>query len=229
MGKSDLKIRLATCDDFDTLTDISRVCFPEQLRWKAPKSHSRKWWDNLINSQYCEIWVCSVHGQVIAFVALVFDRIKYEDAWENHHLSFLETLYIFVTCPKQSLKRTLIKLKLKRVKKLNNHFELFEESRRTNSYEKIKKIFTEKKPWCGPSAVLPDMRGEGVSKKIHEHCFERAISLGYKEVYSVVKRKNMMSRVMVAILGFEVFEKIDHVLFYKKTLENNCDPQINSA
>ena len=63
------------------------------------------------------------------------------------------------------------------------------------------------------------MRGKGVSTKIHKFCFQRAIKLGYKEVYTVVKRKNIMSRVMVAILGFVIIDELDHVLFYKKILE----------
>ena len=63
------------------------------------------------------------------------------------------------------------------------------------------------------------MRGKGLSLKIIKYCFQRARSLGYKEVYSFVERKNIMSRVMVAILGYVIINEIDHALFYKKSLE----------
>lgn len=215
----DLEIFRATSEDFDALTDISQVCFPEQLRWRGPKSHSRKWWNILTNAEYCEIWVCSSSGQVIAFTVLVFDRTRYEDAWEEHRLNFFDTLYIFMTCPKRSMKRAFIKLKRNRIKKLHKPNEPFTKNGQINSYEKIRKYFAENNPWCGPSAVVPSMRGKGISTKIHEFSFQRAIELGYKEVYTAVKRKNIMSRVMVAILGFVIIDEIDHVLFYKKTLE----------
>ena len=215
----DLEIFRATSEDFDTLTDISRVCFPNQMRWRGPKSHSRKWWDLLTNSQYCEIWACSSQGQVIGYTALVFDRIKYEDAWERHCPNLLATLYIFATCPKQSIKRALKNLKKKKIKKLHKPPVSLTKNGQMNTYEKIRELFEKNNPWCGPSALVPGMRGKGVSTKIHKFCFQRAIKLGYKEVYAVVKRKNIMSRVMVAILGFVIIDEIDHVLFYKKILE----------
>ena len=215
----DLKISRATNEDFDNLTDICRVCFPEQMRWRAPKSHSRKLWDILTNAEYCEIWTCSTSGRVIGFVALVFNRTKYEDMWEKHHPNLLATLYICATCPKLSIRKALQKLRRFRRKKIQKSTEPSTKSSQTNSYEKIRRIFAENNPWCGPSALIPSMRGKGVSTKIHEFCFQRAKMLGYKEVYAFVKRKNMLSRVMVAILGFVITDEIDHVLFYKKTLD----------
>ena len=219
MKELDLEIRPATPDDFDILTDISRVCFPEQLRWKTFKSHNRKWWDLLIKSQFCEIWVCSVYGQVIAYTAIVFDRIKYEDAWEKQRLSLLNLIYIFTTYPMQSLKRAYIKLQLKRMGKNRGTAKPSNKETKLNTYEKIMKYFTENNPWLGPIAVLPGMRGKSVATKILEYCLLRLKTLDYKSAYAIVKRKNIQSKGLFERRGFVIIGEADYVLFYKKNLD----------
>ncbi len=223
----DLEIRPVTPEDFDMLTDISRVCFPEQLRWRIRKSHSRKWWENLINSNNSEIWVGSVYGQPVAFIAFVFERQKYEDAWNTQRFTFLDSLSIFASSPKRFIKKIFMKLKLHKTNKLQNK-ESSKGKKKKNVYEEVTKTIAKNNPWCGPIAVLPSIRGKGVSLKMIEHCCRRAKSLGYKEIYTAVQKKNMMSRIMVAIADFNVIKEIDRTLFYKKILENN-DKRVNST
>src|SRR4030042_3391280 len=96
MESTNLEMRVATNQDFDTLTNICRLCFPEMLRWRAPKSHSRKWWRRLINSGYCEVWICMNHGQAIGFIELDLDKTQsqYCYAWERHRPSLFVKLYL---------------------------------------------------------------------------------------------------------------------------------------
>jgi GNAT superfamily N-acetyltransferase len=229
MESEDLVIRLATERDIDKLTDVCRICFPELARWRGPRNHSRKWWRMLLNVDYCEIWVCENGGELIGFTELTFDKARYTSAWVKHQPSFLAVLYIFATCPRLFVAKIREKLKKNTAKSSE---KLSIDSSSNEIQEKTSKdngLLDSKMPWIGPSAIMPGMRGKGVSTKIHEYCFQRARSLGYKEIYSVVDRKNMMSRVMVAILGFVVVKETADILFYKKTLEAGHDTRVDST
>ena len=213
----EIKMYPASEKDFDTLTDISRICFPEQLRWKITKAHNRKWWENLINTLNSEICVCSLHGRVIAYIVFAPDRIEYEDAWDKQSFTFLDCLLIFMSSPKQFINKMYVKLKRHKAAKIKNP-ESSEYDDSENTYKKIRSIMAESKPWCGPIALLPDVRGKGISLKMMEHCFQRAGSLGHNEIYTAVRKDNIMSRVMVAIAGFNVIDEAGYLIFYKKNL-----------
>jgi len=224
----EVEIRPATSKDFDALTDICRVCFPEQIRWRAPKSHSRKWWHLLIDSQNCELWLALIDERVVAFVTLVFDENKYVRAWYNHRLSLSHTLYIIITCPKQSLKRFCTKVKQKRNRMQKKASRSSQDAQLLPDHVKTKNIFAQNTPWCGPIAVMPGARGDGVSLTVNKYCFERAKTLGYQEIFGVIRKKNVMSRVMAAMLGFEVIDEIHDFLFYRKMLKNSDDTRVGS-
>ena len=215
----ELDIRLATSDDFDILTGISRICFPEQLRWKASKSHNSQFWDKLINSDYCEMYVCNIYGQVVAYIALVFDKIKYEEIWENQNLGFYDNLYIFVKHPMQYMKRACTTFQLKRKQKLQKSLNTSKNKKKQNTYAKIRKHFSENTPWLGPYALLPSMYGKGISVEIHEHCFHRVKELGCKSVYAAIEIENKKSRGLINKLGFKSIDEVDNVKIYKKNLD----------
>ncbi len=213
----DLEIRPAEVKDYDSLTDISRVCFPDELRWRARTSHSRKWWDSLINSNNSEVWVCSIHGKIAGFIILTIDREKYEEAMNKQHYSLFDALSIFMHNPESFYKKILFKI---RHRKLKNNLDKKTASNdaRIDTYIRTNNMIKKCIPWCGPIAVLPETGVRGLSLKLMEQCCKRAKTLGYKEIYTFVAKKNMMPRVMVAMAGFEVIEEIDYRIFYKKTL-----------
>lgn len=215
----DLKIFQASRENFDALTDISRICFPNQMRWREPRSHSRQWWELLTDSDFCEMWVCSNQGRVIGYIALVFDRIKYEDAWERHCPNLWASLYIFATCPILSVQRLYKKFK-HRFNKQQNLQPSSPDNNRTYTFEKIRGLFDTHVPWCGPSAVIPGMQGKGVATTIYEFCLQRARELGHTEVRVCLKRYNIKSKGLVEKLGFVQFDEVEHALFYTKTLES---------
>ena len=217
--KSGLEIRLTTCEDFDRLTYINRICFPEQLRWRLPKAHVRKWWNLLFNSEHCKLWTCSSFGKVVAYNALVLDRSWYEDVWERQHFSFFEMLYIFVTCPDIFVKKALTKIKQKRIKKSDTPVDKSGENQEISTYERIRKIIAENTPWCGPCGVLPTVRRQGVATKLIQICCQTALELGYREMNGCLKRKNIKSKGLMEGLGFTKIDEVDHLLFYRKKLE----------
>ena len=224
----DLEIRPAEVDDYDTLTDISRICFPEELRWRARRSHSRKWWDSLINSNNSEVWVCSVLGNIAGFIILTIDREKYEEAMNTQHYSLFDALSIFMHNPKAFYKKILFKIKQRKLKN-NLDKKTASDNAQIDTYIRTKNMIKKCIPWCGPIAVLPGICGRGISLKLMKHCCLRAKELGYKEIYTFIAKKNMMPRIMVAIIGFNVIEEIDYRIFYKKSLDTNDEKQSTAA
>jgi len=218
----DLEIRIATIEDFDILTDISRICFPEQLKWRATKSHSRKCWDSIINSNNSELWICSIYGQVVGFIVFTINRDKYNKNLEKKRYSILDIFLMFISNPEGFFKSIVYKLKQRRLKKALDT-ESSTDDPQINIYKRIRKNLDKCVPWCGPIAVLPSMRGKGISMKMMEHCFQRAKSLGYHEIYSTVSKSNMMSRVMMAIVDFKLIDEVSCTMFYKKKLVINND------
>ena len=223
MESENLVMRLATERDIDTLTDINRICFPGLARWRGPRSHTRKWWRLLLDADYCEVWVCENNEELIGFTELTFDKARYASEWNKHKPSFFAALYIFVSSPRLCIVKIKEKLKKNAAKnsKRSSISSSSDEVQRKTSEGNL--LLDTKISWIGPSAVVPGMRGKGISIEIHKHCFERARSLGYREICAVVERDNIMSRVMVAILGFVVIKETDNILFYKKALEVDFD------
>ena len=214
----DLEIRPATEDDFEILTHISRMCFPEQLRWNTFKSHNKKWWELLVDSDYCEIVVCTIFEQVVGYGALVYDRIKYEEACEKYRLGLGDLLYLFAACPIKSLQKIWTKLFIKGGKKIQKSGTSSKKNQKQSAYDKMSKRFANKNPWVGPIAVLPSMRRRGVATDILKYCNQRLEMHGNNSVYSIIKIDDNKSRELFEKLGFVVIDEMDNVVFYKKDL-----------
>ena len=214
--ESDLEIYRTTEKDFDVLTDISRKCFPNQTRWQAPKSFGRKWWNLMVNSDFCEVWTCASEGKVIAYCAVIYDRLKYEQTWQNFRPGLGSKLYILAARPNIIIEKVVECLKKCFVKKDEssniNHAE---------QQEKMKKLLSQKVPWLGPVAVSPDMQCKGMATKICQIFFDRIAKSGYKEVWAYLRKNNFKSKGLTIKIGFEVVDEIEHLLFIKKTLNSD--------
>jgi len=214
----DLVIRKATCDDFDDLTAVCRSWRADMLRWRAPKSHSRKWWKLLLDAEYCEIWVCLSHGQIVGFVLIAFDRVQYEDAWMKHHPNPLIIPYMFAFCPKLFIKVALQKLKHRSKVNMQKLLGTPSNNSQIPASEKMKKLFESKVPWIGPICVIPSMRGKGLAAEMLKFCIKRATDLGYKETKAYIEESNVGSRRLFRKLGFTPTEKVYKFVFYRKIL-----------
>lgn len=221
MKSTNLEMRLATKQDMDTLTNICRRCFPDMLRFRAPKSHSRKWWRLLIDSDYCEVWICMYQNKAIGFVELDHDKTqsKYCYEWERHCPSLFVKLYLLVSCPKLFITKAIQKLKQRSLKNRKNQKNYLEKESGAPDSRVSNKPVGKKVCWIRRIAVVPEMQGKGVSLEICKHCFMRGKTFDCREIYSFVERNNIKSRVMNAILGFEVDKEIDDAIFFRKKLQ----------
>lgn len=217
-GEFGLVIRRATCQDADDLTTICHLCYPDMLKWRGPRFHTRKWWQTLLDAEYCELWVCLSHGQVVGYIAFLLDGAQFQEALSRHRAGLLAAFYMFATCPRPSIKRALQKLKLSGTKSLRTLVRSPSNDDEIHPPEGLKRLFDSQIPWAGPAAVVPSMQGHGVGTEMVKFCLRRAIELGYREIGAYVLRSNTRSIGILKKLGFVMTHEGQRYLTYTKTL-----------
>ena len=110
-GRLHLSMRRAEHQDIDELAVMSRSCYSYLLRWQGPLFHNRKRWRLLLDTECCEAWVCSSHGQIIGYFTIILDRQQYDEADVKHHPGLFVRLYMLGVCPKLFVTIALRKLK----------------------------------------------------------------------------------------------------------------------
>lgn len=217
-GELGLVIRRATCQDMDDLTTIGHLCFPDLLRWRGPRFHTRKWWRAFLDTEYCEAWVCLSHGQVVGFFTLVPDGAQFVEALRRHRPGLLAASYMLATCPGLFIKKALQKLKLSGTKSLRKLAGSPSNDDEIHTSERLRRLSDSQIPWMGPAAVVPSMQGRGVGTEMYNFCLQRAIELGYKEIGASVVRGNTRSMWLLKKLGFVMTHEGQDMVFYRKTL-----------
>lgn len=213
-----LVIRRATCQDADDLTKINHLCYPDLLKWRGPRFHTRKWWRAFLDTEYCEAWVCLSHGQVVGFLVFVLDRAQFVEAFSRHRPGLLAAFYIFATCPRLFIRRALQKLKLSGTKSLRELVRSPFHNDKTHASEGSRRLSDSEIPWVGPTCVVPSMQGHGVGTEMVKFCFQRAIELGYGEMWTWILRSNTRSIGFFKKLGFVMTQEGQRYLTYRKTL-----------
>jgi len=219
-GESGLVIRRATFEDADDLTTISHLCYPDFLRWRGPKFHTRKWWRTLLDSECCELWVCMSHEQMIGFFSFVLDRARYQEAKSRHRPGLLIAFYMFATCPWLFVRKALQQLKLSGTESLRRLLRSPSNCDGIHASEGSGRLSDSQIPLVGLIVVVPSMQGKGVGTEMLKFCLQRAIELGYKEIRATIKRDNTRSIGLFKKLGFAMItNEGQHNLCYGKTLK----------
>lgn len=215
-GEFGLVIRRATCQDADELTTIGRLCFPDLLRWWGPRFHTRKWWRAFLDTEYCEVWVCLSHEQVIGFFTFVLDRAQFVDALRRHRPGLLAAFYMFATCPRLFIGKAIQKLKLSGTKSLQKLVRSPSNDDETHASERLRRLSDSQIHLLGPVAVVPSMQGRSVATEMLKFFLQRAIELGYKEIWAYIIRSNTRSIGLFKKLGFVMTHEGQHMAFYRK-------------
>ena len=215
----DLVIRRATFQDADDLTTICHLCYPDMLKWRGPRFHTRKWWRTLVDAEYCELWVCLSDGQVVGFLVFVLDREQYEEARSRHGPGLLAAFYVFATCPRLFIRKALQKLKQNGTKSLRKLVRSPSNDDEIHTSEGIRRQFDSQISWVGRIAMVPSMQGQGVGTEMLRFCFQRATELGYREIRATIERGNTKSIGLFEKLGFAMMTyEGQHNFVYRKTL-----------
>ena len=215
-GRLHLSMRRAERRDIDELAVMSRSCYSYLLRWQGPLSHNRKRWRLLLDTECCEVWVCSSHGQIIGYFTLILDRQQYDELDEKPHPGLFVRLYMLGVSPKLFITIALRKLKQRIHRSLRRLFGSSSDDDKMTDAETLKRLEDRQVPWVGYVAVTPAMQGKGVATEMVKHCAQRAVELGHKEIWANVERKNIGASRLMRKAGFVVTEGINHLMFAKQ-------------
>ncbi|MBA7531178.1 hypothetical protein ES705_23389 [subsurface metagenome] len=215
-GRLHLSMRRAERQDIDELAVMSRSCYPYLLRWQGPLFHNRKRWRLLLDTEFCEAWVCLSRGQIIGYFTLILDRQKYDEADGKLHPGLFVRLYMFGACPKLFITIALRKLKRHIHRSLRQLFGSSSDDDKMAGSETLRRLEDRQIPWVGYVAVTPAMQGKGVATEMVKRCAQRAVELGHKEIWAHVERRNIRACGLMKKAGFVVTEGIDHLMLAKQ-------------
>ena len=215
-GSLHLSMRRAERQDIDELAVMSRSCYPYLLRWQGPRFHNRKRWRLLLDTEFCEAWVCLSRGQIIGYFTLILNRQKYDETDAKLHPGLFVRLYMLGACPKLFITIALRKLKRRIHGNLRQLFGSSSENDKMVGSETLKRLEDRQVPWVGYVAVTPAMQGNGVATKMVKRCAQRAVELGYKEIWAHLERSNIRACGLMKKAGFVVTEGIEYLMCVKK-------------
>lgn len=215
-GRLHLSMRQAERQDIDDLAVMSRLCYPYLLRWQGPRFHNRKRWRVLFDTECCEVWVFSSHGQIIGYFTLTLDRQQYDELDEKPHPGLFVRLYMLGVSPKLFITIALRKLKRRIHRSLRRLFGSSSDDGKMADAETFRRLEDRQGPWVGYVAVTPAMRGKGVATEMVKFCAQRAAELGHKEIWAHIERRNVGADKLMRKAGFVVTEGIDHLIFEKQ-------------
>jgi len=215
-GRLHLSMRRAERRDIDELAVMSRSCYSYLLRWQGPLFHNIKRWRLLLDTECCEVWVCSSHGQIIGYFTLILDRQQYDEVDGKPHPGLLVRLYMLGVSPKLFVTIALRKLKQRIHRCLRQLFGSSSDDDKMADSETLKRLEDRQVPWVGYVAVTPTMQGKGVATEMVKLCAQRAVELGHKEIWANVERKNIGACGLIRKAGFVVTEGINHLMFAKQ-------------
>jgi GNAT superfamily N-acetyltransferase len=211
-----LSMRRAERQDIDELAVMSRSCYPYLLRWQGPLFHNIKRWRLLLDTECCEAWVCLSHGQIIGYFTLILDRQQHDEVDGKPHPGLFVRLYMLGVCPKLFVTIALRKLKRCIHSSLRQLFASSSDDNKMAGSKTLGRFDDRQVPWVGYVAVTPAMQGKGVATEMVKFCTQRAVELGYKEIWANVERKNLGASGLMKKAGFVVTEGINHLMLAKQ-------------
>ncbi len=200
---TDMLIRRTTKDDIEALMNISRLSFPDSLRWSGPKCQARKWWKYMIAAQFSETWVCQYKGQVVGFIMLTTDPKQHKKEKSKLRPSPATLLCTFAMHPWLLVTRIV-----ERAFSINDTYVALNDV----------KSLAHKPLWPESSAVLPKMRNRGLGTRMMNFCEQRARELGCDSIKFCIKRKNRGSIRLHERLGFIRTAQNKNYYMYTKLL-----------
>ena len=215
-GSLHLSMRRAERQDIDELAVMSRSCYPYLLRWQGPRFHNRKRWRLLLDTEFCEAWVCLSRGQIIGYFTLILDRQLQDEADGKPRPGLFVRLYMLGACPSLFITKALRKLKRRIHGNLRQLFGSSSDDDKTAGSETLKRLQGSQLPWVGYVAVTPAMQGKGVATEMVKLCTQRAVELGHKEIWAKVERRTIGACRLIRKAGFDLIEGINLLMFAKQ-------------
>ena len=183
-------IRRATLGDADVLADICRSSFPDSLLWTGPRFLSQKWWKAVINSDSAETWVCLKDGEIGSLGVLVTDMAGWKKEKLYPERNMCVRLFALAMCPR---------LIISKIVKLISAAKAPVSNCPTSN---IARTNIESQIWLRLIAVSPQMRRQGLAKRILQLCEERALERHRQAIQLFVFSNNKTPRSFFVQQGF---------------------------
>jgi ribosomal protein S18 acetylase RimI-like enzyme len=183
-------MRRGTPDDVDALIDICRDSFPESLLWTGTVFSARKWWMSAIASDSCETWICLIGVKIAGFCILITATLAWESERSDRDMNLFARLLAASVSPGFVMRRIWKKIIAVRTASVN-------ESLSATSYKE-----NGSDAWIGLIAVAPQMRRQGLARKMLQFCEERTLQLNRKAIKLVVLPDNRPACLLYKEKGF---------------------------
>jgi len=202
-------IRRATIGDIEALIEISRISFPNYLRW-CTNHCARKWWEYIIKSKSHETWVYQFNNEIVALIRFVIDAKPCKKEIRKLRPRYSTLLCVFIVRP-----RILFEYIMERISRVTSSSVNYPNSSGLMS-------LANKSMWFHSIAVLPNMRGKGIGTSMMRFCEQRAVELGFDSVKCTIKTNYNDSIRLHERLGFIRTGKIkDHYSYVKLVSKNH--------
>jgi len=211
MGRNDLvveseHIRRASYDDIGELIKICRDSFSGSLRWQGARFGARRWWQFMVNSQYCETWILLNAEKIAGFVVPILDVDEYNKEKRKQYRSIRAFLPVLMSPP-----RLLITKASKRI--FSHDFVKTRHAKSAGS-----KKLAANSLWIELIAVSPNMRRKGYGAALLKFCEQKAAELRYEGLKLSVKKKDTAAIGLYEKVGFVATAEGKQSYIYTKAL-----------
>jgi hypothetical protein len=195
--RKQVSFRKAGIEDINALINITKACFPDQIRWQL-QALSRKYWEGALNSSNSKIWIWTVDGEKAGFTQILLDI----DGWIKEKKAY--DYKLFTKIYSMFLKPKLVIGKLKERIKEKNLENLYLPPRNICESEAILgriaptrhtgstfyggiTVDPEKVMWFELAGVLPGCRKYGIAMLSLQQAEKLARETGKQAICGVIK------------------------------------------
>ena len=202
----DIKMRLASITDLETLVYICRVCFPEEYRWKSILPLAKQWWRIVLESKASQTWVVEDSKGIFAFRTVVLDLELWKAESKRRNGSRMFRMTATLCCPFAAVWKRLWKTAV-----------VLLTDKRPTRYRSPAKSF-ERIAWGERIGVLPRLRRAGVSSLLLRASNEKIREAGATAIETHIDADNTPARRNVEKNGYILVSEGPRGCLYRKSL-----------
>ena len=194
---SQIVLRRAELSDVKALMNITKMCFPDEIRWQI-RWLARDYWRGVIHSPHSETWIWEVKGECAGFSQVLNDI----NAWIREKKTY--DYGVFTKMLGIVLKPRIIARKISKNMWGLNGQEVYEPSKKSGMTENLLNKIAPENPdegvtyggvkinpdevlWVELAGVLPEFRRYGIAIRSLRHSDELAKKRGRRAICGVIE------------------------------------------
>lgn len=202
---AEVAYRRATRSDVEPLSRICRGSFVHSTRWQAGGDFAVNWWRTAAESDFAEVWVALVDGQLAGAAVLVFE----ENGWARERRARCGTRRDYVLAslraPQSSVAEALHRVDLRI-------------AYWTAAVGSEPHPLSTDRTWMELLVISASMQGRNIATRLKSFCEARSIALGRSLLESCVDPRNARMRQLNERLGYIHTRQAKSGCIYSKEL-----------